>query len=150
MKRGPLFPELHSCICNFFWLMWQQLPHQSFSPGSIICKHQMEPHIAMQIIVPRDWQYNRPVTKKVKRKRNYHNGPQNIRKRMLRGLYGRFHHASKAGLAFLWKRALLCRKRCWLHLGGTWSSVAFMIVMDWADLLTSSHLNCEMANEDLG
>ena len=110
MKKDSLFPELHSCIHNFFWLMWKQLPHQSFSPGPIIWKHQMEPHIAMQIIVPRDLQYNHPVTRKVKRRGNYHNGPQNLHMMMLRGLDGRFHHHSKDMLAFLWKCVLLGRK----------------------------------------
>lgn len=54
MTRGSFLSELHSYICNFLWLMGKQLPHQSFSPGPIICQHQIKPHIAMQIIVPRD------------------------------------------------------------------------------------------------
>lgn len=140
------FIPMHSCTCNFFWLMGKQVPHQSFSPGPIICKHQMKPYIAMQIIVPRDLQYNHPVTRKVKRRGNYHNGPQNIHKRMLRGLYGRFHHHSKDMLAFLWKCALLGRERCcWLRLGETWSS-GFLVAMDWTELFIFSHLNCEVAN----
>lgn len=121
MKRGSLFPELHSYICNFFWLMWKLLPHQSFSPGPIIHKHQMKPRTAMQIIVPRDLQYNHPVTKKVKKRRNYHNGPQSIHKRMLRGLYGRFHHHYKDMLAFLWKCSLLCREM----LAPSWRNLNF-------------------------
>lgn len=146
MRKGSLSPELHSCIHNFFWLMWKQLPHQSFSPGPIICKHQMEPHIAMQIIVPRDLQYNHPVTRKVKRRGNYHNGPQNLHMMMLRGLDGRFHHHSKDMLAFLWKCVLLGRK---MLLTLSWRNLIFsffLVVMDWAELFIFSHLNCEMAN----
>lgn len=109
MKRGSLFPELHSYIRNFFWLMWKQIPHQSFSPGPIICKHQMKPYIAMQILVPRGLQYNHPVTKKVERRRNYHTEPHDIHKRMLRGPCGRFYHHCKDMLAFPWKCALLYR-----------------------------------------
>ena len=140
MKKGSLFPELHSCIHNFFWLMWKQLPHQSFSPGPIICKHQMKPHIAMQIIVPRDLQYNHPVTRKVKRRGNYHNGPQSLHMIMLRGLDGRSHHHSKDILAFLWKCVLPGRERCcWLSLGETWSSTFFgSDGLDWIIHILSS------------
>lgn len=139
MTRGSFLPELHSYICNFFWLMGKQLPHQSFSPGPIICQHLIKPHIAMQIIVPRDLQYNHPVTKKVKRKRNYHNGPQNIHKRMLRGLYGRFHHHYKAMLAFPGKCALLCEE----ILAPSWRNLNFSYFYgsDWLGWILHIHLS---------